>query len=490
MTALWQRTATQLAEGYRAGDFTPAEAAASCLERIQAWQPHVNAMVCVDGPGVQRAAEASRQRWAAGAPRGPLDGVPLTLKDNLHAAGLPTTWGSALLRGYTPPHDELPVQRLREAGAVVLGKTNLPEFAMQGYTNNRLHGVTRNPWNVTRTPGGSSGGAAAAVAAGCGPLALCSDGGGSTRRPASHTGLVGFKPSGGVVPRGLGLPEIFLEHEVVGGLARTVADVQALMNTVGDLPAVSPVPARPSEGQRGAAATGHRILFVPRFGNHPVDPGIAARVREAAHQFEALGYQVEEAAAFDLAEDINAHWGTLSCTGLAWMLDRASQFPEFQLTQGTPPDLGVCTEAALAQMRAGQSAGATAVFDVLAAVHTLRQRLGELFTRHDFLLTPATAALPWSAEATHPALIDGVAVGPRGHAVFTAFANAAGLPAIALPTSPVDGLPTGLQLVGRPLADATLLAVAADFERAHPWQALWPRLPTDPVAPIASPHQP
>lgn len=472
MTELWQLSAAQLVAGYRAREFSPVQAAASCLARIQLWQPALNALVCVDTAGALRAANASQARWAAGTALGPLDGVPLTLKDNLHAAGLPTTWGSALLRGYLPPRDELPVQRLRDAGAVLLGKTNLPEFALQGYTDNRISGPTRNPWDRTRTPGGSSGGAAAAVAAGCGPLALCSDGGGSTRRPASHTGLVGFKPSVGVVPRAHGLPEIFLDYEVVGGLARNVADVRTLMGEVGNLQPLPP--------HLPPSAAGRRLLYIPRFGQHPVDPGITARVREAAHLFESLGYQVEEAAHFDLAEDVNALWSTLSCAGLAWMLARASQFPAFRLAAGASPALNLCTEAAQAQVQAGQAASGTALFDVLAAVHTLRQRLAALFARHDFLLTPATAALPWPVGDTHPAHIDGQQVGPRGHAVFTAFANAAGLPAIALPTAPVRGLPTGLQLVGRPLADAGLLALAAEFEQAQGLQPSWP-CHTDPA---------
>lgn len=460
--ALWRLDATQLLQGYRAGTFTPVDAVHSCLERITRWQPHINAFVCMAADAALRGAQASAQRWAAGAPQGPLDGVPISLKDSLHAAGLPTTWGSALLRGHVPAQDELPVARLRAAGAIVLGKTNLPEFAMQGYTANLVAGVTRNPWDVSLTPGGSSGGAAAAVAAGCGPLALATDGGGSTRRPASHTGLVGFKPSSGHVPRAGGLPEIFLGHEVVGTLARSVRDVLLVDGVLSGQAA----PASPG-------ITGHRILYVPRFAQHPVDAGIAALTQRAAHDLAALGFAVDEAPAWDLAEDVNALWPTLSAAGLAWMLAQPARFAEF----AGAPDTRQCGDAAQAALQAGRSAGATAVFDVLAAVHALQQRLDAVFAAHDFILTPAAAALPWAADQPHPAQIGGVASGPRGHAVFTAFANAAGLPAIALPCGQVRGLPVGLQLVGRPGADAALLAAALRYEAQHPWAAAWPSLP-------------
>ncbi len=462
--ALWQLDATALLAGYRSGAFTPVDALQSVLARIARWQPHANAFVHIDERGALAAAQASARRWAAGAPQGLLDGVPLSLKDNLHAAGLPTTWGSALLRGYTPALDEAPVARLRAAGAVLLGKTNLPEFAMQGYTANRVAGVTRNPWNVALTPGGSSGGAAAAVAAGCGPLALVTDGGGSTRRPASHTGVVGFKPSSGRVPRAGGLPEIFLDYEVVGTLARSVRDV-VLMDRV--LTGQSP----PADNTRQPG----RILYAPDFAGHPVDPDIAARVRQAAQDFAALGFAVSEAPGWDLAEDINVRWATLSSAGLAWLFTHPDRWPELA---GAPADATPCGDAARAALDAGRAAGAEALFDVLAAVQTLRQRLDAVFAAHDFILTPAAAALPWPADQTHPPQIAGRDAGPRGHAVFTAFANAAGLPAIALPCGTVRGLPVGLQLVGAAGADAGVLAAAQRYEQAHPWAGAWPLPPS------------
>ena len=467
MADLWRLSATQLTDGYRAGEFTPVDVLDACIARMAVCQSHTNAMVMVDKSGACLTAGASRLRWARGKALGPLDGVPVTLKDNLHAAGLPTTWGSRLLHGFVARRDELPVARLRAAGAVILGKTNLPEFAMQGYTDNLVTGTSRNPWNPALTPGGSSGGAAAAVACGCGPLALATDGGGSIRRPASHTGLVGFKPSIGCVPREGGLPEIFLEYEVAGGIGRSVQDVQHLMQAL----------ATPTPGLAQATATAARILYVPRFATHPVDPDIADLVAGAARHFAALGHAVEEADAFDLAEPVNAQWSVLSGAGLAWMLGEASAFAEFGLKPEQVANIDHCTQATQDALRDGLAAEAAGLFELLYATRTLKQRLDALFEKHDFLLTPATAALPWPAQESHPELIDGRSVGPRGHAIFTAFANAAGLPAIALPCGFVRGLPTGFQLVGRPGADAQVLAMALQYEQAYPWADHWPQLP-------------
>jgi aspartyl-tRNA(Asn)/glutamyl-tRNA(Gln) amidotransferase subunit A len=305
------------------------------------------------------------------------------------------------------------------------------------------------------------------LAAGCGPLALATDGGGSIRRPASHGGLVGFKPSAGLVPRAGGLPDIFLDYEVVGGMGRTVRDVTNLISVLAATPLAVPLPTSLATAPR------LRILFVPQFGSHPVDEGIAAQVKKAALQLEALGHRVEEAASFELAEEVNTLWPMLSATGLAWMLEKASDWPEFGLPPGQLPRLALCGEATHASLNAGKAAGAIGLFGLLAAVQTLKQRLAAVFAHHDLILTPATAALPWPAGQTHPAIIAGRVVGPREHAVFTAFANAAGLPAVALPCGSVQGLPTGFQLVARSGSDSLLLALALQYEQAHPWASLW-----------------
>ena len=212
---------------------------------------------------------------------GPLDGIPVAVKDNLWVGGMPATWGSPLFKDFVAPADEITVARLRAQGAVLIGKTNCPEFAMRGVTVNPLYGVTANPWDVTKTPGGSSGGAVAAVAAGLVPLSLATDGGGSIRRPAAYTNLAGFKPSVGRVKRGGGFIETMYDCEVIGPIARDVASVRACCLT--------PLPRRAADD---AAPGRRRILFVPTIGGAPVDPEILSRCRAAAAQLAALGHDV------------------------------------------------------------------------------------------------------------------------------------------------------------------------------------------------------
>jgi aspartyl-tRNA(Asn)/glutamyl-tRNA(Gln) amidotransferase subunit A len=453
---LWQLTATQLAAGFRDAAFTPTQALEACLARSAEVNPRLNALVALDAEGAAHAAEQSSARWSAGRTLGALDGVPVTIKDNLHVRGLPTHWGSRALAGLVAERDELPVAKLRAAGAVIFGKTNVPEFTMQGYTGNPVFGVTGNPWNPALTPGGSSGGAVALVAAGGCPIALGTDGGGSIRRPASHTNLVGLKPSRGRVPRAGGLPPIFLDFEVVGPLARCVDDVAAVMQVIGcgAVPAASAAPAVPA-----------RILYIPRFGDHPVDPAIAALTRAAAHQLAALGHEVTTADRFDTVEPVNQRWPLLSQVGLAWLVAHPQA-----LSATRPFDPASFGAAMQANAEMGRGASALALFDLLLEAERLRAELAGLFKRYDFLLTPAAAALPWPAGETHPPRIDGHEVGPRGHAVFAGFVNAIGLPAVALPCGFAQDLPVGLQLVAREGADDALLTLARAFERAHPWQ--------------------
>src|SRR4051794_10687751 len=206
--------ATELTALFAKGSLSPLETLDAALARIQRLNPVLNAIVSLDQEGARAAALASTARWASGAPLSPLDGVPVTIKDNLLVRGLRATWGSRLYADFVPDADELPVARLRNAGAVILGKTNVPELTLQGYTDNPLFGPTRNPWDPALTPGGSSGGAVASVASGMAALALGPDGGGSTGRPASHAGLLGLKPTVGRVARADGFPAILHDFEV------------------------------------------------------------------------------------------------------------------------------------------------------------------------------------------------------------------------------------------------------------------------------------
>ena len=231
-TDLSRLSAKDLAEGYARRSFSPVEVLESLLARIAQANGALNAIVTLDAAGARAAAAASGKRWRDGNALGPLDGVALTVKDNINVRGMRTTWGSRLYADFVPAVDDLPVARARAAGMVILGKTNVPEFTLHGFTDNAVFGTTRTPGDLRLTPGGSSGGAVAAVAAGMAPVALATDGGGSIRRPASHTGLVGFKPSRGRVARADGLPPILLDYEVAGVIARTTRDATLLMEAI------------------------------------------------------------------------------------------------------------------------------------------------------------------------------------------------------------------------------------------------------------------
>ena len=456
-------TALELSGKFRALEVSPLDALEAALARHARLNPLLNAIVTLDAAGAREAAAHSAARWRSGTPLSPLDGVPVPIKDNLLVAGLRATWGSRVYEDYVPAEDELPVARARAAGLVILGKTNVPEFTLQGYTDNLIFGPTRNPWNPGLTPGGSSGGAVAAVAAGLAPIAIGTDGGGSIRRPAAHAGLVGMKPTTGRVARAGGFPAILHDFEVVGPIARDVADVAALMAILAGpdrrdpsslrWPAWSDAPSKPG-----------RVLYVPRFADAPVDPQVSKSVADAAAALAALGWTVEQGAVpFDV-EAVARAFSTVSAAGLAWLL-RAH------------PDRSSLSDAMRALAETGERLSAADCVDALDAAARLKQQLAALFGRFDILMTPAVAALPWPVERSHPEIIDGKPVGPRGHAIFTAFANVAGCPGLALPSAPsTSGLPIGFQLVAAPGEDEALIALGRAYEAARPWRARRPAL--------------
>jgi aspartyl-tRNA(Asn)/glutamyl-tRNA(Gln) amidotransferase subunit A len=466
MSDWWKASAAELARAYRERRASPVEVIEEFLRRCAELNPTINAVVTIDAVGARAAAQASERRWRAGSPLSGFDGVPVSVKDSLQVQGMRSTWGSRLYADFVPARDELPVARLRAAGAVIVGKTNVPEFTLQGYTDNPLYGVTRNPWNPALTPGGSSGGAVAAVAAGLGPLALATDGGGSTRRPASHTGLLGLKPSRGRVPRSDGFPAILLDFEVLGLIARTVGDLEDAMRVLSGADprdaaslAFARLPFAPP------APRACRILYAARIGDSPVDPEVGASVAAAARTLASLGHRVEEAGEFDIPQAANDAWPVISQVGLAWLL-------------AGHPDWRGGIGAALASMAdTGAAMPATRYLGALDAARRTHERLRALFAQYDLLLTPTAAALPWPAAESHPPQIDGRAVGPRGHAIFTAFVNAAGCPALSVPCRPSSaGLPIGFQLIAPFGEDGLLCTIARQFEAAEPWAARWPPL--------------
>ncbi len=373
---------------------------------------------------------------------------------------MPATWGSRALSGFVPDRDELPVARLRAAGAVIVGKTNVPELTLEGYTGNDLFGVTRNPWDTRLTPGGSSGGAVASVAAGLVPAAIGTDGGGSIRRPACHTGLVGWKPSTGHIARIDGFPSILTDFETIGTLTRSVADARLLDS------AMSGPDPRDRRSLYAAAppwpAGGRRVLYIPQFGGAPVDPEVAAATASIAAALSGEGHAVRQADVFFDLDDAGRIWHVVSRAGVAWLAAR---------------DGGALAAKAGASVTAMAADGAKLTgadyIDALERVAAFRRRCAELFADVDLVLTPTAAALPWPAETAFPDRIDGRPAGPRDHAIFTGWVNIAGNPAISLPVAvSQSGLPIGVQLVAGFGADMALLDFAGDFMTRHPAPAL------------------
>ncbi len=464
--ALWQLSATELQRRYRDGSLTPLAVAQACLARLEAVNPQLNAVVQRRDAAFLQEAQAATRRFQAGAPRSALDGIPLTVKDSLYTADLPTSWGTRALRAHRTGEDELAVARARAAGALIAGKTNVPEFALEGYTDNPIYGPTGNPWNPELTPGGSSGGAVAAVAAGIAPLAIAQDGGGSIRRPVSHTGLVGLKPSLSAVPRQHVLPSLLLDFEIIGPIARTVADARLLFEVMRGPAAVDRLSLAAAQAAAQARRAGPlRVLYVERLGTAPLDPQIAASVAAGVVRLAALGHAVESG---PLPLDLDffaTAWPQIGQIGLASLFDL---HPDWA-AQASPKYRDMAEQ--------GRSLPAARLWQTLERVRQLRRESVALFERFDVVVMPSAAALPWPRSEAYPRRIDGQEVGPRGHAIYTGWVNAAGRPALALPTAPSqEGLPIGMQMVGAYGSDDLLLDLGATYEAIAPWAERWPAL--------------
>jgi aspartyl-tRNA(Asn)/glutamyl-tRNA(Gln) amidotransferase subunit A len=324
---LWRTSASELALLLERGALAPSELLQACLARHAQCNPALNAIVTLCGDEARAAAREADERQRAGRRRSAIDGIPVTVKDNLYVRAVRATWGSRLFADFVPEHDDICVERLRAAGAIVIGKTNTPEFALAGYTDNLVFGPTRNPWNLALTPGGSSGGAVASVAVGITPLAIGTDAGGSIRTPASYTGLVGVRPSNARIPRRHGFPPMANEFQVITPLARTVADAVLLYDVLAGPDARDPASPRFAQEAPAKAPAEIRIRLVTDANGEPVDPEVRANVTAAATVLAGLGYGVEIGAApYDL-EEVRAVYATLAAAGAARVLER---FPEWR----------------------------------------------------------------------------------------------------------------------------------------------------------------
>jgi len=443
--------AADLSVAYRDGKTDPTAVVAELTDRITRLNPQINAYVAVAGDLREQARESGK-RLQNGTARSALEGIPVALKDNLSMSGLPAAWGGAVF-SETRTNDELPVQRLRAAGALLMGKTNTPEFAVEGYTANKTFGVTCNPWDLKLTPGGSSGGSVAAVAAGLATVALGTDGGGSIRRPCGHTGLYGLKPTTGSVPRHGGLPQILMDFEVVGPIARTVADLRLMYGAISGPDRLDPSSCIGMFSEQNSS--GLKILFVEQFDENPVDPQIRNSARAAAARLESFGHRVVRGTLpFDLSA-LDAFWGRFAQVGLSHLVARL------------PAMARHASQKYLEMARLGDEIPARELFGALEAVNRLRSEVSAGFEDWDVIMTPSAAAQPWPAEQVFPDMIDGQPVGPRGHAIYTGWVNASGHPGITVPAAPDGvGLPIGVQLIGDRFSEDMLLTLAAELEAA------------------------
>ncbi len=455
-TDLCALSASELAELFRKRAASPVEVATAVLKRIELVNPKLNAFNLVSEKAIEDA-KASEGRWLRGEPRGLLDGVPVSIKDIVLTKGWPTLRGSKTVDPKGPWSDDAPaVARLREHGAVLLGKTTTPEFGWKGVTDSPLTGITRNPWNPAMTPGGSSGGAAAAVAAGMGPLALGTDGGGSIRIPCSFTGLFGIKPSFGRVPAWPLSPFGTVAH--VGPITRTVTDAALMLNVLA-LPDARDWHALPFDARDYRTGLEHgvrglRIAWSPDLGYAEVDPEVAALVSKSVAIFEELGAKLEQKdPGFENPEAVfRTHW----FSGAALLLK------DFPAEKRKLVDPGLLEVAAR-----GAKIGATEILDAQMKRGALGALMNLFHRDYDLLVTPTLTIAAFDAGRNFPAK-----PGNDSWTDWTPFTypfNLTQQPAASIPCGFTKaGLPVGLQIVGPKYADALVLRAARAFETARP----------------------
>jgi aspartyl-tRNA(Asn)/glutamyl-tRNA(Gln) amidotransferase subunit A len=447
---------------------SPVEVTDAVLTRLERLNPSLNCFCTVTADEARDAAVAAEVAVMTGEELGPLHGVPFSVKDVVWTRRVLTTGGSRLFADHVPDEDAVVVERLKGAGGVILGKTNTPEFAHKGVTDSPLFGITRNPWNLALTPGGSSGGAGAAVAGGLGPVAVGTDSGGSIRIPASFCGIYGLKPSFGRVPQFPGFRgwETFTH---TGPMTRTVRDAALVLDAIAgpdDRDRYSiPADAGPSFLEScDAGIAGLSVAWSADLGHGTVDPEVLDLCAQAAERFESLGCHVEvvtptwdnpdEVFRVLVAAETHAAWGD--------RLDDGAEHLDRSLIALLRFGRGITIEQ---YMRASQ------------ARHDLWTDVQRFLARFDLLITPTVAVPPFPVGRPGVKEIAGREVGPLGWIPFTYPFNLTGQPAATVPVGfTASGLPVGLQIVGRRHGDRAVLAASAAFEAAAPWADSKPRL--------------
>ncbi len=466
------RSASELAGMVRAGELSARELVQCSLDRIEELNPTLNAFVQVDGERALAAAEAVK----AGDKR-PFAGVPIAIKNLRAVSGLRFTYGCSLMSDFVASYDHNVTRRLKDAGFIVVGTTTLPEYGILPTSEARLFGATRNPWDLGRTPGGSSGGSAAAVAAGMVPVAHGSDGGGSIRIPAACCGLVGLKPQRGRISSAPELGDSMLGID--GMLTRTVADTAAALDVLagyetGDA-TWAPTPSEPFARAAAREPAPLRIAAttLPPVPDAVVDPLAAKAVGDAAELLRELGHEVEEVDPPWQVESVRELFGAVFCTHVSLAIAFSGTVAGREPTAEDMEPMSWAIYSMVQKMNAVQGLAAT------VQLQAFTRGLVEFLQPYDALLTPALAERPLALGTLDPAAPNPMATFTRS-SLFTPFTpmfNASGQPGISLPLfHGEDGLPLAVQLVSRPAQEGMLLALATQLEGACPWAERRPAL--------------
>ena len=467
-------SAVQLADLIAKKSVSPVELVDAALDRIEKSQPTLNAFITVCAEEARAAAWEAEAAVMLGDPLGPLHGVPFAVKDLVNTAGVRTTFGSVALADNVPAEDSPSVARLKAAGAILIGKTTTPEFGHKCFTEAPLFGRTANPWDLTRTCGGSSGGAAAAVAGGLAPIGIGTDGGGSSRIPAACCGVVGFKQTLGLVPHDL-TPDGFGNQSHITPMTRTVMDAAVMLQAMAGpdkrdphslgLAAPDFVAAARPEG----SLSGCRIAWRPFLGNDKLASEVRATCEAALKVFESLGAVVE------LVED------DFRSTEPIWLVLTQS-FWNARFRRYVPQFGNQMSETLIRQMDVGAAHSAVALQEAMFERTRVFREIEAWFPAYDMVVTPTLSrtALAIDHDFFAPIEIDGEIADTvrRSWYPYTLPFNLSGSPAVTLPCGfGSDGLPIGLQLIGPHLGDARLLHAAALYEVAQPWAEKWPDPP-------------
>jgi aspartyl-tRNA(Asn)/glutamyl-tRNA(Gln) amidotransferase subunit A len=462
VTSLHDLSAHDLIAGYRAKQFTPSEVLEDLLTHVAYWEPHIKALYAFDPDGARAVAKASTERWQNGEPAGALDGVPVTIKDNIATKGVPVPLGAASNKLVPSPVDAPPAARLREAGAVIFSKTTMPDYGMLSSGLSSFHPLTRNPWNLAKNPGGSSSGAGAAGAAGYGPLHLGTDIGGSVRLPACWCGLVALKPSLGRIP--IDPPYV---GRVAGPMTRTVEDAALMMSVLSRPDRRDGMSLPPDNINWKALEKSPRKLRIGLMLDlgvgQPLEQEVRAVAVKAAKAFEAAGAvitEVDSVLTREMLDGLDNFWR-------ARMWDDLSKLEPGERNKALPY---IANWAA----RGAKLSGVDVVRGFNATM-AIRAAAAKLFCELDYLISPVSPVVNFPAEFASP-LNDPEK--PFEHICYTVPWNMAENPAVSINGGfDKSGFPIGVQIVGRRFDDHGVLAMAKTFEGLRGPQKPWPKLP-------------